>query len=116
MIHHEKIDHDKIDKMEKLVATIEWLAWADGLVDKDEALLITLHQSLVTGLHFWDVSALPPEKRAPVLKMIEQIKNGTHPSQLNPDYHPAREGEPDPGFPWIKTALNFGRTPRKEDT
>jgi hypothetical protein len=31
------------DDLDRLVALVEWVAWADGLVEKDEALLIRLN-------------------------------------------------------------------------
>ena len=104
------------EMLTKLVALVEWLAWADGLVEQDEALRIKAHQGLWTGRIVWDVSELPEQKREPVLQMIEQIKSGTHPALVNPgSYQPARIGEPDPGLPWIKTELNFGPISGKKD-
>lgn len=97
------------ERFTQLVALIEWLAWANGLVEQDEALLIQAHLGMITGRVIWDVSGLPEQKRKPVLDMIEQIKNGTHPSQLDPGYVPARirNGEPDPGLPVIETKFNL---------
>ncbi len=97
------VDNDDISK---LVALVERLAWADGLVTKEEALLITLHQGLWTGRLVWDVSALPAEKRPPVLDLIKGIGDGTHPA-LHGEYKPAREGEEDPGLPTIKPTLTI---------
>jgi hypothetical protein len=104
------------EALTELVSLVEWLAWADGLVERDEALRIKAHRGLWTGKIVWDVSELPEQKREPVLQMIYQIESGRHPALVNPgSYQPARVGEPDPGLPRIKTELNFGPIPGKED-
>jgi hypothetical protein len=101
------MDKKTTEEISKMVAIVEWLAWADGLVEKDEALKIKLHQGLVSGRLAFDLSELPAEKRGPVRKMIESIRNGSHPGLTDPNWKPKADG-PDPGLPWIKTELNFG--------
>src|SRR5271163_1945880 len=68
-----------LEMMAGLQTTIQALALANGLVERNEASEITARENLSEGGIHWDVSGLPAEKRGPVLEMIERIESRLRP-------------------------------------